>query len=83
MKTKKSYWPVYVAFALAAIEACSPAVKQAVAKDSYEADQNRCVEQYDTKDEIDACRQYERARWGKGQVVWPQADAGAAEGGAK
>jgi len=68
-------------FALA-LAACVPTeVKQGAAKATYQSDQDRCVDDYDTKAEIDACRAYERARWGKAPVSWPLADAGPSDAG--
>jgi len=56
-----------------AIAACSPAAKQEEAKDAYLAQQMDCVKQFDTRPEIDACREKVRTAWGLGT---DSADAG-------
>lgn len=45
-------------------EACTPALQADAADKAYAADHLRCVQEYDTKLEIDACRERVRIRWG-------------------
>ena len=55
--------------------ACSPTVEKGVEADlGYKAQQGACIERYQTREAIDACRDQVKARWAT--------DAGA-EGGAR
>lgn len=65
-------------FALLAGQACFPADKKIEAAAGYEAQQARCVERYDNRASIDACRARVRAAWSTDGSV----DAGD-DGGAK
>ena len=51
-------------FAPMALLGCSAQQKQEVAKDAYLAQQMDCVKQYDTREQIDACRAAVREAWG-------------------
>lgn len=65
-----------------AIASCLPAAaKQGAAKASFQSDLDACIDQQDTKELMDACRQEVEARWGRGKVTWPLADAGIADAG--
>ena len=48
--------------------------KEAAADSAYAAEHLRCVDKYETKREIDACRSAVRIRWGIAEAVH---DAGA------
>lgn len=50
--------------ALALMGGCSATQKQAEADATYAAEHLRCVDAYDTREEIDACRAAVRMRWG-------------------
>jgi hypothetical protein len=53
---------------------CSPAMKDTEADAAYAAEHLHCVDKYNTRQEIDACRAGVRLRWGIAEKV---ADAGA------
>lgn len=57
------------------------ATKQGVARTTYEAEQSDCVDQYNTRAEIDACRASVRQRWGKMPIPSVPLDAGPTDGG--
>jgi hypothetical protein len=48
--------------------------KEAAAEAAYGAEHLRCVDKYDTREAIDACREDVRRRWG---IATTSADAGA------
>lgn len=56
--------------------ACEPSqqAREAAAQGAYLAEHVRCVERYDTKEAIDACRDQVRVQWG---IVTRVRDAGA------
>lgn len=52
----------------------SPQVKEDASISAYAAQQLRCVDKYDTRREIDACRSLVRKQWGIAETI---KDAGA------
>lgn len=48
---------------------CSREAKEAMADSSYAAEQLRCVDKYDTREQIDECRKLVRERWGVAETV--------------
>ena len=55
---------------------CSPQMQADAADKAYLADHLRCVEQYPTRTEIDACRAEVRWRWGIRETVTTKRDGG-------
>lgn len=47
----------------------SKEAKEAAADSAYAAEHLRCVDKYDTKEQIDACRAAVRLRWGITETV--------------
>jgi hypothetical protein len=63
------------------IGGCGPSqeAKEAAADSAYLAEHLRCVEQFDTRAEIDACREAVRIRWSVHQSPLRYRDSGAKE----
>ncbi len=57
----------------------SEAAKSAAADTAYATEQLRCVDKFDNRAEIDACRQGVRLKWGVAETVAKFNDAGAGQ----
>lgn len=69
---------VFAALVVIALEGCvSTEAKQAAADTDYAAEQLACVDKFQTRVEIDSCREGVRIRWGVSQTVAKRLDAGA------